>query len=80
MWHVQGRREVITSYWWGNLKETGHWKDVGVDGRIQKKSKRNRIEGRELGTCDSEQGREASFSKAVFNLGVLQSVGNLLTS
>jgi hypothetical protein len=29
-----GRREVCTGYWWGSLRERGHWGDPDVDGRI----------------------------------------------
>jgi hypothetical protein len=29
-----GRREAFIRFWWGNLKETAHWGDSGVDGRI----------------------------------------------
>jgi hypothetical protein len=29
-----GRREVCVGFWWGNLRERGHWGDPGVDGRI----------------------------------------------
>jgi hypothetical protein len=32
MWHVWGRGEVRTGFWWGNLRE--HWGDPDVDGRI----------------------------------------------
>jgi len=34
MWHVRGRREVHTGYWWGNLRESDHFGDPGVDGRV----------------------------------------------
>jgi hypothetical protein len=34
MWHVQGRGEVNTEFWWGNLREREHLKDPGEDGRI----------------------------------------------
>ena len=25
---------MYTGFWWGNLRERGHWEDRGVDGRI----------------------------------------------
>jgi hypothetical protein len=28
------RGEACTGFWWGNLRETDHWEDPGVDGRI----------------------------------------------
>jgi hypothetical protein len=28
------RGEAYTGFWWGNLKERGHWGDPGVDGRM----------------------------------------------
>jgi hypothetical protein len=29
-----GRREACIWFWWGNLRESDHWRDPGVDGRI----------------------------------------------
>jgi hypothetical protein len=29
-----GRGEMYTGFWWGNLRERGHLKDRGLDGRI----------------------------------------------
>jgi len=34
MWHVWGRGEVHSGLWWGNLRERGHLKDPGVNGRV----------------------------------------------
>jgi hypothetical protein len=34
MWHVWGRGDVYTWFWWGHLRERDHLKDPGVDGRI----------------------------------------------
>jgi hypothetical protein len=31
---VWGRREACTGFWYGNLRERGHWGDQGMDGRI----------------------------------------------
>jgi len=25
---------IYTGFWWGNLRERGHWGDPGLDGRI----------------------------------------------
>jgi hypothetical protein len=32
MWHVWGRREMHTGFWWCNLKEWGHLKDIIIAG------------------------------------------------
>jgi hypothetical protein len=34
MWQVCGRTEIHAGFWWGNLKERGHIKDLNVDTRI----------------------------------------------
>jgi len=34
MWHVCGRVEVYTGFWWGNLRERNHSEDPGIDAMI----------------------------------------------
>ena len=34
MYHVCGRGEVHTEFWWGNLRGKSHLEDPGVDGTI----------------------------------------------
>jgi hypothetical protein len=34
MWRVWRRIEGFTGCWWGSLRETAHWGDQDVDGRI----------------------------------------------
>jgi len=34
MWHVWGRGDVHTGFWWGDLRERNHLEDLRVDGRI----------------------------------------------
>jgi hypothetical protein len=34
MWHLRGTREVLTGFRWGDLKESDHLEDVGIDGSI----------------------------------------------
>jgi hypothetical protein len=29
-----GRGEACTEFWWGNLRESGHWEEPAIDGRI----------------------------------------------
>jgi len=34
MRHVWGAGELYTAFWWGNLRERGHFEDPGLDGKI----------------------------------------------
>jgi hypothetical protein len=34
MWHVWGKREVRTGFWWGDWREGDHLGYPGIDGRI----------------------------------------------
>ena len=31
MWHVWGTGEINSGFWWGDLREKDHFKDMGVD-------------------------------------------------
>jgi hypothetical protein len=37
MWHVRRRGGVNTGFRWGNLRKTGHFEELVVDGRILSK-------------------------------------------
>ena len=34
MWHVLGRAELHKEFWWGNLRETDHLGDPGINEMI----------------------------------------------
>lgn len=34
MYHLCGRGELHTGFWWGTLEERDHLEDLGLDGRI----------------------------------------------
>jgi hypothetical protein len=34
MWHIWGRGQVHTEFWWGDLEERVHVEDLGTDGRV----------------------------------------------
>jgi hypothetical protein len=34
MWHVWGKVEARTGFWWGDLREREHLEDLGVDVRM----------------------------------------------
>jgi len=34
MWHMWGKGEMHTGFWWGNLSERDHLEDLGLDVRI----------------------------------------------
>jgi hypothetical protein len=43
MWHVCGRGEVNTGFWWRNLRERDCFEDLGVDRKILLKWISNRL-------------------------------------
>jgi hypothetical protein len=44
MWHVWGRGELHTEFWWGNLTKRDHLEDIDVYGKMLKNgSSRNGI-------------------------------------
>jgi len=34
MWLIWGKGEMLTGFWWGNLKERDHFEELGVTQRI----------------------------------------------
>jgi hypothetical protein len=34
VWHIEGRGEVHTGFWWGNLRERDHLEDKGIDEKM----------------------------------------------
>jgi hypothetical protein len=34
IWHIEGRREIHTEFWWRKLTERDHLEDTGIDKRI----------------------------------------------
>jgi hypothetical protein len=73
VWHIWGRRELHTGFWWGVLREIDHFGDPGVDGRIILKCIFNSLdEGHGLdrsgsgqcqvtGACEYGNGRSGSI-------------------
>jgi len=57
VWNVWGRGDVLTWFWWGNMRERDYLEYVGVDGRIVL----NRIitkQGRGMNWIDVAQNRD----------------------
>ena len=78
MWRVEGRGEVCTEFWWGNLRERDHWGDPDVDNI--------KMDFQEVGggcgdwmelVQDRERWRALVIT--VWNLRVPKNAGNFLT-
>jgi hypothetical protein len=71
MWHVWGRREVHTGFWWGHPREGDHLGDPGVDGRIILKCIFKKWDGG-MNWIELAQDRDRwrAFVNAVMNLRV----------
>jgi hypothetical protein len=72
---------VHTGFWWGNLRERDHLKDLGIGGRIIIK----RIFKKWDGDVDwislaQDRGRWLALVNAVMKLLVPQNAGNFFTS
>jgi hypothetical protein len=67
-----GRREVYTGFWWGNMRETDHLGDPGVDGRIILKWIFWKLDWRGMNWIDLAEDRDRwlAFVDAVTNLRI----------
>ena len=76
-----GGGEMLTRFWWEDLREGDHLEDPGVDGRILLKWILKRWDGG-MGGIDLAQERDKrrALVNAVMNLQVSENRGNLLTS
>jgi hypothetical protein len=73
MWHVWGRGEIYTGFWWGDLRERNHLKDIGVDGwKNNNKIDLQEVRGGGMDSIDLVQDRDRwrALVNAVMNLRV----------
>jgi hypothetical protein len=72
MWHVWGRGDVHTGFWWGNLRDGDHLEDPGVDRWIILKWICDRFAGGELDWIDLAQDRDRrpALVNVVMNLQI----------
>jgi len=67
-----GRGEEYTGFWWGNLRERGHWGDPDVDGRIKLKWMFRKLDvgGMDWMVLVQDRDRWPALVNAVMNLRV----------
>jgi hypothetical protein len=75
-----GRGEACRAFWWGNLRERGHWGDPGVDRRILDGSSKRGMWGMDWIWLAQDRDRWRELVNAVMNLRVSKKAGNFLTS
>jgi hypothetical protein len=77
-----GRGEAYTGFCWGNLRETDHLADPGIDGRIILKSTFRKWDVGAWTGIELAQGmdRWRELVNAVMNFQIPQNTGNFLTS
>jgi hypothetical protein len=81
MWHVKGRGETYTGFWWEYLREGDHLEDPDVDGKkINLDLQEVGCEGLEWIELAQDRDSWWALSIAVINLRVPYNAGNILTS
>jgi hypothetical protein len=43
MWQVWEKREILTEFWWGDLKERNNLENISIDGMVNLKFILNKI-------------------------------------
>jgi len=79
MWHVWGRVEGCTGFWWGNRRERVHWEGPDGDGRMILRWIFRKWEG-VVGTGWSWLGQVAGTSEYGDEPSGSKNAGNFLTS
>jgi hypothetical protein len=73
---VWGRGEMLTGFWWGNLKERDHVENPGIDGRIILKWTLEKWDGRMYWiSLAQDRDRWWAVVNAVMNLRFQRRIG-----